>query len=466
MQVANRTMLDKIKSYIAEVVGIIVFLLCFSTISFASCYPSYATYDPNYGEPWLDWTCFYQTGTTCKVYVFPKEWYVCEQGTVIFKTYCKNLTIPYIAYSRGGLYVESYVNGQYATSFYQGTPLEGDASCVNDGLAYPAMYYPDPVNHPSWYQSICACPDGYIPYSFDGPSGGASGCIDTIENFRKMFLDCDSTCTIAQVSIEMPTIVPQKTAGNKTTNVIVTLSGPAPAGGCNVGLRVAPVEFSGGHNHDGARQNHMGSLNLTTIAFPEGASQSSAGYTYTSNEVGGYEKIIAESLDNSGNVISSASTTVTIKVEALSALTGTSNLLVSGGTTSHLSGTNNYGTSYSLGAIQYAVGQYASDYSIDSASDIYLAVIDMSLPMGGLFDISGNWQLPHKWHRAGTSVDFSHNYKDVSDNVIMVDIFDANGNLIQTTNAIDEDTLDNKFTEQKCVRFEKNIGKIHYECPK
>jgi hypothetical protein len=56
--------------------------------------------------------------------------------------------------------------------------------------------------------------------------------------------------------------------------------------------------------------------------------------------------------------------------------------------------------------------------------------------------------------------------KDVSDNVIMVDIFDANGNLIQTTNAIDEDTLDNKFTEQKCVRFEKNIGKIHYECPK
>jgi murein endopeptidase len=41
--------------------------------------------------------------------------------------------------------------------------------------------------------------------------------------------------------------------------------------------------------------------------------------------------------------------------------------------------------------------------------DLELHVTDMSLPMGGLFDIDASWETPHNRHRNGRSVDVSRN---------------------------------------------------------
>lgn len=47
----------------------------------------------------------------------------------------------------------------------------------------------------------------------------------------------------------------------------------------------------------------------------------------------------------------------------------------------------------------------AQDYLI--LSERRLSVNDMSLPKGGLFDIHGNWQTPHRSHREGKDADIN-----------------------------------------------------------
>lgn len=75
---------------------------------------------------------------------------------------------------------------------------------------------------------------------------------------------------------------------------------------------------------------------------------------------------------------------------------------------------------------------------LDADPDIRLAVIDMSLPWGGLFDIDGNWVSPHSLHRIGKSLDVNHE-------------------------GVDEIKLDKFAKEHGCTRYE--VDKIHYECP-
>jgi len=104
-------------------------------------------------------------------------------------------------------------------------------------------------------------------------------------------------------------------------------------------------------------------------------------------------------------------------------------------------------------------------------NDIFLAVIDMSLPSGGGFDIGGGWERDisgrrgaagHKFHRIGKSVDFSHFYRDADRRVITVYIY-VNGRLRNTTNTIDERELDSRFDRQGFDRLERPLRKIHYE---
>ncbi len=90
----------------------------------------------------------------------------------------------------------------------------------------------------------------------------------------------------------------------------------------------------------------------------------------------------------------------------------------------------------------------------------------MSLPLGGLFDIDGDWKPPHDFHRVGRSVDFTKFYRDASNNNIEVFISDEDGNVIETTGIIDDDDLDKRFSKKDCTRKEKKEGLIHYQCPK
>jgi hypothetical protein len=276
-------------------------------------------------------------------------------------------------------------------------------------------------------------------------------------------------CGISSISISSPSVVPQKTSADTTdANVVVTLTNPAPSGGCTGRLRVEPVEFSGGHNHDETRKDHTGSLDSTVFTISTGESTTSA--IYSSGEVAGQEKIIAEMLDSNGSISSEKDTTIYVKVDGLSPLISTSNVLSCGGTNMHLAGNNNYGTSDTLNAVYAAVGNYANKYhALYLAPAISLGVIDMSLPDGGLFDVYGDWQPPHNLHREGKSVDFSHYYMDICKNpVVPLDVifYNKDGSIFETTNVIDDDMLDKMFDKQDCDRKEKNLGLIHYECTK
>lgn len=243
---------------------------------------------------------------------------------------------------------------------------------------------------------------------------------------------------------------------------MVSLNKPAtPPEGCTANFMVEPVENSGGHSHhDDSRRK--GTVTPTTLTIP-GGSPGAASAEYKSSEVAGEEKIIAEIKgENKGE------TTVKVKVPGLSPLVSKPNLLPWGGTAKHKLGDNNYGTAYTLSAAYYAVGKYVKDHALNTAPDVYLAVIDMSLPYGGLFDINGDWSTPHDWHRKGTSVDFSKYYKDSSGNNIEVIFYDEDGNVIEATSIIDDTWLDKYFEDDKyrCSRKERRIGKIHYECSK
>lgn len=215
-------------------------------------------------------------------------------------------------------------------------------------------------------------------------------------------------CALTGVTLTPSSVVPQKTTGITTANVAVSLANPAPSGGCTGRLRVEPVENSGGHQHNENRQNHTGrsSLNAQTydnpisIYIPAGEITSAA--TYSSGEVSGTERIIAEILDG-GNIISSAAGTVDVKVPDLQPLGGFISYQLTGARDAHPA--NHYGTASTVTNI----GRVADAFYI--ANGELLGINDMSLVWGGLFDIgpppSSNvfWYTPHTSHRKGTSVD-------------------------------------------------------------
>lgn len=249
-------------------------------------------------------------------------------------------------------------------------------------------------------------------------------------------------------------------AGDTSTTITASVSSPAPAGGCEVTFeQPKPVAYSGGHQHDDAQRPH-GSLDKTTCTIQEGITFCTV--KYTSSEISGEEKIKAK-LTSTGEETEGI---VKVKVSGLLPLESKPNLLPRGQTDKHTVGNNNYGTTYTRDAVYYAVSEYAKEYGIEP--DIYLAVIDMSLPWGGLFDIDGNWKPPHDYHRIGRSVDFSKHYKDGNGNDLEVTFFDEDGNVAEVTEIVDDDKLDEFFEDEnfECTRKEKDKGLIHYQCPK
>ncbi|MBI4667999.1 MAG: hypothetical protein HY747_02255 [Elusimicrobia bacterium] len=81
-----------------------------------------------------------------------------------------------------------------------------------------------------------------------------------------------------------------------------------------------------------------------------------------------------------------------------------------------------------------------------------LGINDMSLPRGGLFDICSDWQIPHRGHRRGTSVDIDRNGEVLVEPGRFVPIL---------LKKFDDDIIKPKFPE---VKKEKEVT-LHYEFP-
>lgn len=208
----------------------------------------------------------------------------------------------------------------------------------------------------------------------------------------------DEGCCNITTSVSPTDVWPQKAGSDKTTSTImVSLNKPAPPEGCNVKLTIEPIEQSGGHSHAGSRPK--GTITPAALTLPGGI-MSAQNATYKSSEVSGEEKIIANV-----NGEKKAEAKVTVKVPDLHQLSGGA---------LRLTGNERPGPGDRHPANHY--GTYSTVVNAGSmAADFYdkfnatLGINDMSLPGGGLFDISGAWVPPHSSHRKGTSVDIDRN---------------------------------------------------------
>jgi hypothetical protein len=246
--------------------------------------------------------------------------------------------------------------------------------------------------------------------------------------------------------------------------VAVTVSGilytlPLPY---RVKLTSLPVDSSGGHSHTANRPTgYFGDSIRDTVKTKEFETGADTLRTsYLASMFGGKERIIATL---TAFVAIADTDTVVVRVPGLQPLpSGNHNLITY---TSHeashrhsLSNSNN-GLPAIVTAISQAVRQYASEYGM--SGDIFLAAVDMSLPWGGEFDINGNWQSPHEYHRLGISIDFSSYYRDSAGNVVLVDLFRDDA-FVRSTNTINQSFLDDCFDRLGFDRWEAPTL-IHYE---
>lgn len=205
----------------------------------------------------------------------------------------------------------------------------------------------------------------------------------------------DEGCAVCEVSVKVsPSEVwPQKTGSSTTTaTVIVSTTKPVPPDGCTINLKVEPVENSGGHNHNGNRPK--GTLDHDTIIIP-GSTSIVESVKYTSSEVAGEEKVIAEV-----NVKKVGEAIIYVKVTDLYSMPG-GNYRFTGQRTAHPD--NHYGRYYTVVNTRLLSEKFYKWFIA------MLGINDMSLKWGGLFDIGppdgSFWSPPHSSHRKGTSVD-------------------------------------------------------------
>lgn len=212
---------------------------------------------------------------------------------------------------------------------------------------------------------------------------------------------------------------------NTAEEILVTVNrDEEPVEGQPVTLTAEWIPGSGGHDHNGTGdlqqppQKLMGAFVendkgpaagvLQTITNSDGQVR----FQYIAPEFGGELKLVAKTL-NAYNDTLSADGLLTIRVPDLVLLPDSDDYVKIGGTSSHQgpplfqTDNNHYGTEAfvdSLISIAYAWNELSEQDSIDEGqSPIHFN--DMSVPNGGLFDISGKWQPSHDFHRVGRDVD-------------------------------------------------------------
>jgi hypothetical protein len=221
------------------------------------------------------------------------------------------------------------------------------------------------------------------------------------------------------VEVSTPVLKPVPRSGiigiDQRTEVKVRLFGVGGStdvvAGYPVVLESTPVAGSGGHSHHLNRPR--GSLLGTGLTLqPDGiAGTSDSSGTivavFISTYFGGIELLTARSTIDV-NFTPSVSTSITVDVGDLVLLPAATFYTKVGGTTFHRSppgsatDNNHYATTEFAAIISSVSAQFKAKFPSRT-----VRINDMSLPVGGLFDIDGGWRSPHTFHRLGTSCDYN-----------------------------------------------------------
>jgi hypothetical protein len=171
---------------------------------------------------------------------------------------------------------------------------------------------------------------------------------------------------------------------------------------------VVDLQSSAGHDHTDTSTVKIGEFGMydgKLKEHPIGTCQITGGtcsIQFTVAEVSGSYQIIVKRDDHKSQ---SVTVPITVGVPSLQALSNGSTYKLTGAKTG-LHVLNHTGTQVLETNVQTVAKMY---FNNKGTSGQRLGINDMSLPVGGLFDISGAWQVPHKLHRTGNSVDIDHN---------------------------------------------------------
>jgi len=215
-----------------------------------------------------------------------------------------------------------------------------------------------------------------------------------------------------KVTLTQSEIRPLKTGGNSITNAkIKVTSGGQPLANKKVKITVNRIERSGGHDHSNSPDlNLWGRISIQgNKGNPVTATTNQIGEINTdeilASEFGG-EYYVEASLESNSSVKDKAD--LTVRVPDLQLLPESPYYDKIGGTDFHYGPRsrpdedhNHWGTISFVNKIKALCLAWYAIFSNNSK----LQINDISLPMGGKFDINGKWAGDHDSHRRGTNAD-------------------------------------------------------------
>jgi hypothetical protein len=247
----------------------------------------------------------------------------------------------------------------------------------------------------------------------------------------------------------------------------------------NVLVKMAPPTLidSGGHSHDGKRpRGKFQTKNANSWDTVDSLQQATdvtgvLNFKFVASQFGGLELVKAMRVfpDWSPNPETHAFKKTKTRVPGLLAIHSGFNHFITYTSTEqyHKLSNSDYGTVTTRTAVDSAVARYARALGLKDTS--YLGVDDMSLPLGGGFDVLGKWENSfkadsggHSWHRQGRSIDFSHYYFNAQGQSRTASI-SRDGTVRKNSSRIEDDELDKQFKKLNFSREEKTKKLIHYE---
>jgi hypothetical protein len=229
-----------------------------------------------------------------------------------------------------------------------------------------------------------------------------------------------------KISLGSPTIAPfnkspvkgQLPPSTNLDNVTIAVSDPTgnPVPNYALDLVVVPVDLmmSAGHNHTNTASAPTGVLFDSSGTFADtcvtGAAGEPCALFYAPDVVSGVFAIAATSVADS-NITAKAN--IKVGVSGLLPLQSQASYRLTGAfpnTSGSMHTANHYSQPYMSVAVPQIAGIYLNLESGSSGPQPTLGINDMSLPLGGIFDIDNLWDNAkgHNLHRSGTSVDIDH----------------------------------------------------------
>jgi len=198
---------------------------------------------------------------------------------------------------------------------------------------------------------------------------------------------------VPKLAANPTTVAPRGTGGAETSKIAITGLAPNAAVAAPT---VTAVSFSGGHRHDVDRP-----VGTITPARKTADRSGGAEFQYRSNVPGGEEVVSLTVGGQTSNVH------VEVRIPALVELAAGPAYDLTGTTAEHPSPANHFGRQTTVDALQRIAAAY-EQHKIDNGLNAWPRVgyNDISLPFGGIFDISGEWRPSHHEHRLGRNVDF------------------------------------------------------------